>query len=460
MALTGFGFVNCGSGATLDNVAAGTILMRAVANSASPSANSIAFFKGSSGHRTRVTTGGTFDFLVARAGTNLGITANLTSFGAWTAGANLVWAIAYNTAGVDGDQKLYLGTDTAPCAEPSAYTTQVVGTSTVSNDSADNLYIGNTYAASVGWDGTISCVAFFARTLTQSEIRRWQQNHAATVTLDDGSTATAVGYWILDNTTSITDQSGNGNTGTVTTATLASAAATAASDTGTVTDSLSGPAVTVSGSDSGTLTDAVSGPGVGVTGSDSAILAEQVSPSADAVASDAGTLADTALVAVLLSLTDAGTFSDGASVVTSGGGATQVSSSDTGTFSEGITILVVVVATDTALMSEQASIAATLAGLTDPFTAVDQASIAAQILDSDGGTFGESMGGLAAVLGLTDTGSWAESLALSITGGLAGSLDATAVILARLLGTPTVPVRIAGTPTLPVRLTGTPTLKV
>ena len=52
-------------------------------------------------------------------------------------------AVTFDTGGADTDQKIYIGDLDTPAAEPSAYTTQRVGTGAVTSNAAKNMYAGN-----------------------------------------------------------------------------------------------------------------------------------------------------------------------------------------------------------------------------------------------------------------------------------------------------------------------------
>lgn len=110
---------------------------------------------------------------------------------------------------------LYHGTLTSPAAEVT-YNTETTGSGTTSSNASDDQYIGVFGAGTSGSVAQrIGPVAIFNRVLTLAEIRRWQFNPFP---FSGCVLMMHLGY---DGTGTQRDLSGNGNTGTVTTATVA-----------------------------------------------------------------------------------------------------------------------------------------------------------------------------------------------------------------------------------------------
>jgi hypothetical protein len=124
-------------------------------------------------------------------------------------------AITMDFNGANGNQKLYHGDLSTLAVEPSAYSLQTVGTGTRPSDASVDAFIGNSSNANVALGGALSIVAVFNRVLSLGEIQSWQ--------FDPRMMAGCVGLWRLgDNGTGTQpDYSGNGNAGTVTSATQA-----------------------------------------------------------------------------------------------------------------------------------------------------------------------------------------------------------------------------------------------
>ena len=92
--------------------------------------------------------------------------------------------------------------------------------SSVSTSPSGNLQIGGDTAGGGGykWDGKVAQFGFYDTTLTSGQILIQYNNG---IDNDLSSDSNLVGYWKLDNASTVTDLSGNGNNGTVSGATLA-----------------------------------------------------------------------------------------------------------------------------------------------------------------------------------------------------------------------------------------------
>lgn len=127
-----------------------------------------------------------------------------------------LWVAAlWDTAGVNGDQRIFGGDLSHPFQEAAAYVTQLVGTGT-SAETANAGNIGNTATVS-GFDGAIDLVAVWNR--AASGPSNLEQLVAFQNLRSDAQRATYLAptaYWRLSRNGSIVrDQSGNGNDGVV-----------------------------------------------------------------------------------------------------------------------------------------------------------------------------------------------------------------------------------------------------
>lgn len=207
--------VDVGAGTSLDNVTAGTCLVWAKTTNVGGS-NQILYRKGAAvGDIYRFSfTGTTLSAVVTRATTNLEAAALHANCNGLAANTWVCFCATWNTAGVNGDQKLFTGTLTSLLAEPSAYSTQAVGSGTAGNNAADSMFIGSTSTGSQPWLGDIAVFQYVNRQMTLGEARAWQ--------FRPSWVSGTVGMWVLgwNGTTNVPDLSGNANTGTITGATV------------------------------------------------------------------------------------------------------------------------------------------------------------------------------------------------------------------------------------------------
>lgn len=215
---TGTNLVNCGSSASLDNFTVGTWLVWGNYPTADVTARIVN--KGTTVATTRglrhSTTGtGSLNFSLGRATTHLEVEALFSNFAAAGTNKDVFYAVVFDAAGVNGDQKLYMGDRATPAAEPSAYAIQTVGSGATGDDSAADFTIGNGSGGSNPYGGNLSIILVTTTKLVLGAIRSFQFNPEYVLG--------AKGFWVLGQSggSSEPDYSGNGNTGTITGATVA-----------------------------------------------------------------------------------------------------------------------------------------------------------------------------------------------------------------------------------------------
>lgn len=119
-------------------------------------------------------------FSITRATADCWIQAAAANWANWATGKWVFVAIIFDTGGVNGDQKLYIGDRTAVPAEPSAYNNhQDVGSGAVTSDTGSNLFIGNWSLANSARDCDIGWVGVWrGRRLSAGEIfDQWLRPH-------------------------------------------------------------------------------------------------------------------------------------------------------------------------------------------------------------------------------------------------------------------------------------------
>lgn len=206
--------VSIGSGATLDDITTGTCLAWV---------NPTSVVEGRIYQKAYAGGDGTVwvFYLLGGGGSNFGFeyTRATTGLVIYSAGALVTsgeWqflAAAFDGAGANGDQKLYRGTLTALATE-TTYTSQQVGSGAIVSNAASTGYIGNRGNFNIAFPGQIGWYAMWNRKLSEGEIQQ-QQYHPR-------PTSGCVGFWHLGlhGASTVPDLSGNGNTGTVTSATV------------------------------------------------------------------------------------------------------------------------------------------------------------------------------------------------------------------------------------------------
>lgn len=210
--------VNCGSNAILDDVLQGSYL---VWGTLTTLAAGLACSKGTgngNGFRNfAIISNTSFTMTVDRA-TDLAATALATNFAHYP-GLNqpFCYAGTFDTAGANGDQKLYIGNPQAPLAEPSAYSAQTVGSGAPPSNAAVPQYIGNNATPSNGWDGIIFAIQMWNKVLTRAQLIDVQSMPVF------GPKFGPIACWTLgtpgQGTSLVKDLSGNGNHGAITGAT-------------------------------------------------------------------------------------------------------------------------------------------------------------------------------------------------------------------------------------------------
>lgn len=159
------------------------------------------------------TSGGLNAFVRRGAGTP---TSAVTALANTPAIAQDAWSFVgccWNTGGANGDQKLFHGNLATLAAEATGYSTQSVGSGTIQSDNALVARIGQ-YATTNPFAGAIAWVGVWNRVLTLAEIQQ-QQFHPHLA-----SGCVVFTHLGLMGTGTQPDWSGNGNTGTVTGATV------------------------------------------------------------------------------------------------------------------------------------------------------------------------------------------------------------------------------------------------
>lgn len=212
--------IDCGNPTILTNVNTGTIC--AWVYNTSTSTNQRLWSKGivANLHHLRLQTSA-FAFVLVRATVSLIGSANASSFAAYGTNKWICVVAVWNSGGVDGDQKLYLGDEHVPPAEPSAYGSQAVGSGGVADDSGANFCIGNVAASTtVSWVGSYAFFGMWNRVLPYAEIvQQWRQWVEPSPWID---TMGAINYTLIgpQGFGRVNDWSGYANHGSVTGAVL------------------------------------------------------------------------------------------------------------------------------------------------------------------------------------------------------------------------------------------------
>ena len=200
--------VNHGSGATLDNLDAQTWLFWLNAT-AITNANKRVMWKNSGSSGVQVLQGpiggtqGRIRYIRSRA---------TTASDAIAPNDTLVAGTWQGIAFTDQDgvsPKIYIRTLATALAEIGSYATQTTGSGAPADEAAQNLYIGGRNGAGVEGDVIIAYWAVFNSILTLANMASWFKRPRRSV-----SGTVAQCFSRFNNTTSIVDWSGNGNTGT------------------------------------------------------------------------------------------------------------------------------------------------------------------------------------------------------------------------------------------------------
>lgn len=213
--VAGAGRSSHGSAAMLDDIVTGTIMITCRASSGTPATNLELCNKNQ--RVFRITTTGTLRFGITRATTSQLVVAALANFANFAANALIAVGTVFDTAGVNGAQKSYIGVPGpagAGFAEPSIYTTQLVGIGGLTTDAADNLLIGNAPTFNTAFDDRIGCAALFGSVLSLTDMDDWRKFPRPII---NGVTALFYSEYALgDGGASVRDWSGNANDGAMT----------------------------------------------------------------------------------------------------------------------------------------------------------------------------------------------------------------------------------------------------
>lgn len=159
---------------------------------------------------------GSLIFQIFRATTSLLLSATPAQLGShWAGNKWLFVGLTWSTGGVNADQKIFTGDPSTPLVEPSAYSSQAVGSGTPTSTAADNLTVGGRSGNNTYFNGRIGHLIFGNVQKPLNELRTLQWNPR----LIDGSVKLFSIYG-FGGTGSQADWSGTGNSGTVTGATV------------------------------------------------------------------------------------------------------------------------------------------------------------------------------------------------------------------------------------------------
>jgi len=212
--------INCGSGASHDNITAGTVALIAYPTSVGVAYDPRFFQKGlfaggDSRFLTFVRASSRLEGLIQRSTTSIDAIANLSDFSAWALSTWMLVAFTWNDAGASTDQRLYVGNQTTAPAEPSSYTTQQVGSGTTSDDSARDWILGNNQNNGNAFIGEIAVQGVWSRQLSAADLAAWFKNPT-----EVGANLVMLHSIGSNGTDTQFDYSGNANAGTVTGATV------------------------------------------------------------------------------------------------------------------------------------------------------------------------------------------------------------------------------------------------
>ncbi len=214
--------IDCGNPALLTNVNTGTIC--AWVKCANTATNQRIWSKGivANIHQFRLSTS-RFDVLLVRAGTSLNAQADATAFAAYAINKWIFVVGLWDSGGTAGSQRLLMGDEVRPPAEPSSYVTQTAGSGSVATDAGANFCIGNAAAATtVSWNGPYAAFGMWSRLLPDKEIaEQWdlsRRNGGMMAVTPNCINMVFPGYGGLGRQL---DWSGNGNHGTLTGARIA-----------------------------------------------------------------------------------------------------------------------------------------------------------------------------------------------------------------------------------------------
>lgn len=205
--------VNLGSSASLDNLSAATVAAWVNMDTISDATEPRLYNKAGTQRFALVFNATQFGFEYSRSTTICRAKAAFANLPALDIAKWCFLACVMNSAGVNSDQQVFVGSLTSAVTEASAYDLQGVGSGTHDDAGADAL-IGHNTAAGSSIDGFVAWMGIWNRALTLGELQA-QQFHPHV-------TAGCVGFYHLGWTGTGTqpDWSGNENVGTVTGATV------------------------------------------------------------------------------------------------------------------------------------------------------------------------------------------------------------------------------------------------
>jgi len=193
LAFTGTDVVNFGTPANINNVCMtkGTMMAIVWRNSWAAFTGGGLILKNVLNNTFQFTwgQGGTPDIqvLMDRATTDLRASTTGTQLTVIGAQKWVVVAIVFDSAGANGDQRIYAGDERTPIVEATSYSVQTVGSGTVTDTSANPLYVGNNSALNFGVNnGQIAFVGMWSTVLSLADLR--QQYNAIWQWLQQGGT--------------------------------------------------------------------------------------------------------------------------------------------------------------------------------------------------------------------------------------------------------------------------------
>ncbi len=206
--------VNHGSDASLDNWTVGTYMMWIFVTGSGD--DDIALLeKLATGKELNFNPAFTLTVTANRATTALSARADIANFSSYAQNTWMFIAGTFNTGGADGDQRLLIGDLSTFATEPSSYSMQTVGSGTLTVDAAADLIVGNKAGDSRNLPGSIASVHIVNANLTNAQILAQQFRFSL---FSDSQVYSHYGF---NGTGTQADYSGNGNSGIVTSATVA-----------------------------------------------------------------------------------------------------------------------------------------------------------------------------------------------------------------------------------------------
>lgn len=213
-------YIDHGSDASLDNLDPVTMMAWINVDALDASERNLLAGKATAGNGNGLTfligrTSGDNKLLLERqAGTWSTCDAPVANFSAWGTGK---WIFVAGVIEIGVAPRVLVGDLSSVPAEPSAYTTQDAGVAPVTSDAAQNWIVGNGRGiqATFRFGGDVATIHVVAANLTNAElVRQWMR-------FTPLPTSVLLAHYGFNGTASQPDWSGNGNAGTVTSATVA-----------------------------------------------------------------------------------------------------------------------------------------------------------------------------------------------------------------------------------------------